>query len=248
MTTDFYDQLAPYYHLMFEDWQASIDRQGKWLDAFIRTEWPSTHTVLDAAAGIGTQSLALAARGYHVTGSDISTAALARARREAELRGLELATVVADLRALSRTHGESDLVMACDNAIPHLLSDDEILGALRECYRCVRVGGGCLLSVRDYGVPGTGSEMQPYGVARTPEGRFILFQVWDWDGPCYDMSFYVLEEKPDAAPVARVFRSRYYAVPPQRLLELMNVAGFENVRRVDGFYQPVLVGTRPGRG
>jgi hypothetical protein len=35
------------------------------------------------------------------------------------------------------------------------------------------------------------------------------------------------------------------AVAPARILELMREAGFENVRRVDGFVQPVLVGSRP---
>jgi 2-polyprenyl-3-methyl-5-hydroxy-6-metoxy-1,4-benzoquinol methylase len=75
MIQDFYDQLAPYYHLIFEDWQASIDRQGNCLDAIIRAEWgPSFRTVLDAAAGIGTQALGLATRGYQVTASDLSPA------------------------------------------------------------------------------------------------------------------------------------------------------------------------------
>jgi SAM-dependent methyltransferase len=248
MTADFYDQLAPYYHLIFEDWQASIDRQGNWLDAFIKAEWPSTRTVLDAAAGIGTQALGLAARGYRVTASDLSSGAVDRARKEAELRGLEITAVTADLRALSSTHGEFDLVIACDNSLPHLLSDDEIRQALRECFRCVKPGGGCLVSVRDYGDPGTGSEFHPYGIRRTAESRLILFQVWEWDGPCYDISFYVIEDGADEPPRTRVFRSRYYAIPPQRLFELMRDAGFENVRRVEGFYQPVLVGTRPNAG
>ena len=247
MTADFYDQLAPYYHLIFADWQASIDRQGEWLDSLIRAEWPAVSTVLDAAAGIGTQTLALAARGYRVTASDISAVALARARREAEQRGLDVPTAVADLRSLSSVHGEFDLVLACDNALPHLLSDDEILAALRECRRCLRPGGGCLFSVRDYGAPRSGSEVHPYGVRRTERGRALLFQVWDWDGPHYDLSFYVLEEEPGAPPKAQVFRDRYYAVAPAHLLELMQEAGFTNVCRVDGaFYQPLLVGTRPG--
>lgn len=248
MTADFYDQLAPYYHLIFEDWQASIDRQGNWLDAFIQTEWPSTRTVLDAAAGIGTQALGLAARGYRVTASDISSGAVDRARREAELRGLEITAVTADLRALSATHGEFDLVIACDNSLPHLLSDDEISLALRECFRCLRPGGGCLFSIRDYGDPGTGSEIRPYGVRQMGEKRVILFQVWEWDGPCYDVSFYVIDDGPDAPPSTRVFRSRYYAIPPDRLLDLMRATGFERIRRVEDFYQPVLVGTKPSAG
>lgn len=246
MTQGFYDGLAPYYHLIFEDWQASIDRQGSWLEAFIRGEWPGARTVLDAAAGIGTQALGLLARGFRVTASDLSPVAVARAAEEARRRGLQLPTAVADLRALSAVHGGGafDLVIACDNALPHLLTDDELLAALRECLRCVRPGGGLLVSVRDYAEPGSGSQIHPYGVRRTPQGRFVLFQVWDWDGPHYDLSFYIVHEADGAAPVTHVFRDRYHAVPPARLLELMRAAGWERVRRVEGFYQPVLVGTK----
>src|SRR5215467_5253420 len=175
----FYDQLAPYYHLIFEDWQASIDRQGDWLDAIIRSEWGSSvRTVLDAAAGIGTQTLGLAARGYRVTASDLSPLAVARTSREAEGRGLSLTTATADLRELSRTHGQFDLVIASDNAVPHLPSDEDILTAFRECRHCLRTGGGCLISVRDYGPPGSASEMYPYAVRPVGDGRYLLFQVW----------------------------------------------------------------------
>ena len=246
MAASFYDDLASFYHLIFEDWQANMDRQGAWLDSFIRAEWPATRSVLDAACGIGTQALPLAARGYRVTASDISPAAVARAQREAEARGLELTTALADLRTLSETHGEFDLVLACDNALPHLQSDEELLRGLRECLACVRPGGGCLLSVRDYDSPGSGSEVRGYGVRPTAEGRAILFQVWDWDGPHYDLSIYLVQERPAEPPQIHAFRGRYYAVQPARILELMALAGFEKVRRIDaGFYQPVLVGSRP---
>ena len=248
MSRDFYDQLAPYYHLIFEDWQASIDRQGGQLDAIIQAEWgTSVRTVLDAAAGIGTQALGLAALGYRMTASDCSPVAVARARREADCRGLPLAVATADLRELSKTHGQFDLVIACDNAVPHLLSDEDILKAFRECYQCLGAGGGCVISIRDYDTPGAGSEMHPYGVRQTAGGRYILFQVWDWDGPYYDLSFYVMCEEPGRPPEVQVLHARYYAVPVQRLLELMEAAGFEKVRRLDGaFYQPVAVGTKDG--
>jgi SAM-dependent methyltransferase len=246
MNTNFYDDFAASYHLVFVDWQASMDRQGAWLDSFIRTEWPTTRRVLDAACGIGTQALPLAARGYQVTASDVSAGAVARAEREAKARGVELSTAVVDLRNLSRSHGQFDLVLACDNALPHLLSDEDILRALRECHACVRPGGGCLFSMRDYAEPGIGTEVHPPSVRTLADGRAILFQVWDWQGLHYDLSIFVVEERGQEAPWTQVFRGRYYAVPPGRVLELMRAAGFVNVRRVDGFVQPVLVGSRPG--
>ena len=249
MTGSFYDDLAPDYHLLFADWEASMVRQAEWVHSLVQSEWPATRSVLDAAAGIGTQALGLAALGYRVTASDASGRALERARREADVRGLDVRTVVADLRSLSASADEFDLVIACDNALPHLLSDDEILRALRECHRSVRPGGGCLFSVRDYSAPGAGTEFHPYGVRRTPDGRAILFQVWDWDGPHYDTSLYIVHDAETGGATTQVFRSRYYAVAPSRLLELIAQAGFENVRRIDeGFYQPVLIGTKPRVG
>jgi ubiquinone/menaquinone biosynthesis C-methylase UbiE len=57
-TSDFYDTLAPYYHLIYADWEVSIGRQSRTLDAIISsTGGPQPRSVLDAACGIGTQSI-----------------------------------------------------------------------------------------------------------------------------------------------------------------------------------------------
>jgi SAM-dependent methyltransferase len=248
VTQDFYDQLAPLYHLVFDDWDASMRRQGEQLDAIIRAEWHgSVHRILDAAAGIGTQAIPLASLGYEVTASDLSSAAIGRAQREARSRGLRIRTSVADLRQLSQTHATFDLVLACDNALPHLLTDADILQALRECLRCTAPGGGCLLSMRDYAAtPGEGSELRPYGV-RHAEGRlYYLYQVWTWDGPHYDVTLCITEDTGSADLQTKVFRSRYYAIPVDRVRQLMVDAGFSRVRRLDDvYYQPLLIGSRP---
>jgi len=243
----FYEILAPHYHLIYEDWDASMERQGAALDSIIRSEWgPSVRTVLDAAAGIGTQAIALATRGYEVTASDLSRTAIERASKEAQLRGATLNHCVADLRRLSQVHGMFDVVLACDNALPHLLTDVEIQEALEQCFKCTRPGGGCLISLRDYRLPGHGIELHPHGIRDGDGARHILFQVWEWDGSHYDMSLYVVTESRDTGCHAVVARTRYYAVSVEHVTSFMQQAGFDQVHRLDGVYfQPILVGTRP---
>lgn len=247
MTQGFYDRLAPRYHLIFDDWDSSITRQGAQLEAIIRDEWGSgVRTVLDAAAGIGTQALGLAARGFAVTASDLSPAAVARAAREAERRGLKMQTRVGDLRTLASVPGTFDVVIACDNALPHLLTDAEILQALRQCHACTAKGGGCLVSLRDYQVPPAGGqEVRPYGVRRAGDKKYVLFQVWEWEPPYYDLALCIMQDTGDTECRTEVFRTRYYAVAVDRVRALMEEAGFQRVRRIDGgYFQPVLVGTR----
>lgn len=247
----FYDDLAPLYHLVYSDWEASVARQGEALASLITEHWGSeARFVLDAAAGIGTQAIGLLSRGFRVAASDLSPIAAARARREAAARNLPLAVVAADFRALPVRPATFDAALVCDNALPHLGSAAEIRTALAECLRAVRPGGGCLISMRDYGPPpppGT-VEVFPYGERIWQGRRYDLRQTWTWRGARYDLTF-EFEPLDDSRRVPIVFESSYLAIPMVEVAALMRAAGFESVRRVDGrFFQPVLVGTRPAAG
>ena len=244
----FYDELAPLYHLVYEDWETSVVRQGRALTSLIAEYWGAgAHAVLDAALGIGTQSLGLLARGFRVTGSDLSVGAITRARREAKERRLPLVSLVADFRALPVRSAAFDVVLLCDNPLPHLDSEADIQGALAECFRCVRRGGGCLISMRDYeSPPPTGTvEVRPYGERLWAGRRYHLRQVWTWRGPRYDLSFEITPVD-GADAQATILKTSYLAIPVEQVAGLMRTVGFENVARVDErFFQPVLVGTRP---
>lgn len=246
---DFYDRLAPFYHLVHADWPASIERQASQLDSVIRELWgESVTSVLDAACGIGTQAIGLAERGYRVTASDISPASLERARREAAQRSLEIEFGLADLRTLPASHPRRfDLVIACDNAIPHLLDDDQIRTAFRAMHACTAEGGGALISVRDYDPADGGTKVVPYGLRIEGDRRYLVFQVWDFHGALYDLAMYFVEDRGTSECTTHVMRSRYYAVPVARLVELMAEAGFQGVRRIDQrFFQPLIVGFKRG--
>jgi ubiquinone/menaquinone biosynthesis C-methylase UbiE len=83
MTASFYDELAPYFHLLYSDWENSVRIQGVALAALLeKCGVMPGDPVHDAACGIGTQTLGLVRQGYKVTASDISPGALARLRAE----------------------------------------------------------------------------------------------------------------------------------------------------------------------
>src|SRR5687768_12287104 len=99
-TRKFYDDLAESYHLIFEDWDRSITRQGQSLESVLLPLINPHALVIDAAAGIGTQTIALALRGFNIVGADLSPRALNRARHESRLRQLETSFAAADFRTL----------------------------------------------------------------------------------------------------------------------------------------------------
>jgi SAM-dependent methyltransferase/GNAT superfamily N-acetyltransferase len=247
----FYDRLTPFYDLIFEDWDASMARQGRQLSAVVEAEWPGARRILDVSCGIGTQAIALALGGYSVSASDISAAAVERAREAASMRSVNVKFSTCDMRAVSQHHDRAfDVIVSADNSVPHLLTDDEILTAFTEFRACLKPGGGCLITVRDYeNEPRDGTIVKPYGKRLRGDKQYELSQVWDFEGDCYHVTFRIDEE--DATTHEKsthAFTSRYYAISTGRLCELMTQAGFERVRRLDGvFYQPVIVGTQPLR-
>ena len=240
----FYDELAPRYHLVYADWDASIARQGAALDSLLRELFPAVRDVLDVAVGIGTQSIGLARLGSHVTGSDLSRGAVHRAAAEAAWRGLSLPLHVADFQQLPVATSSVRLILCCDNSLPHLPSPTAILGALREWYRCLRPGGGCLVSMRDYGEPpppGT-VEDRPYGERTWNGHRYMVRQRWTWNGSRYDVALDMTGLEADA-PALPPITTSYLAIPVTHVARLMTEAGFRGVVSLDGrLFQPVLVG------
>jgi len=245
---DFYDDLAPLYHLLFEDWDAGIVRQGRNLTSIIRDHWPHASTILDVSCGIGTQAIALASNGYRVTASDLSAGAIDRAKSESQKRGHDISFSVCDmLSARSHHSGDFDLVISCDNALPHLLTDESIAAALKQMFDCARPGGGCLITIRDYENEKRGKNiLKPYGVRVEGDKRYVIFQIWDFDGDFYDLTVYFVEENLKSEQVTtETMHSRYYAISTAKMMRLMEQVGFEQVKRVESPNLPVLLGTVP---
>ncbi|MFW6039144.1 MAG: class I SAM-dependent methyltransferase, partial [bacterium] len=162
---------------------------------------------------------------------------------------LEIDFDVADMRHVSQEHRDQafDVVLACDNAIPHLLSEEAIRRAFRAFFQCTRPGGGCLISVRDYAKEDLSKrQIKPYGIREVDGVRWLLWQVWEPHGSTYDLTLYLVEDRGHTECRTHAFRTTYHAVGIPRLMALMREAGFEGLRRIDGrFFQPIIIGHKP---
>ncbi len=250
----FYDALAPDYHLIFADWEQSMMRQGTALDRLIRAHaWDAPPvTLLDCSCGIGTQALGLAARGWRVHATDLSVESVARAAAEAEKRGLALTVAAADMRALATAvAGTFDVVISCDNALPHLLTDDDLLAAARGMMARLRPGGLALISIRDYDQV---TEQPPHAllpqVVDDAAGRRISFQVWDWaaDGRSYTLTLFLLRQEGGEWRTSH-YTTTYRALLRGELSTLLAEAGLAEIRwhmpQDTGYYQPIVTARRP---
>ena len=248
MIKEFYDELSPFYHLLFQNWEVSIDRHATILDGIIKSEWgDKVYTIVDVSCGIGTQAIGLARLGYQVDASDLSPKAIKRAKDETEKRGLNIKYSVSDMRNASNNYSKKfDVLISCDNSVPHLLSDVDILNAFREFYNCIKPGGGCLITIRDYEKEShDGIQFKPYDVRVDQGVKYIIFQIWEFHGSIYDLSMYFIQDDGTNQAKTRIFRSQYYAVNISNLVDLLKEAGFKNVKQVESdFFQPVVVGSK----
>jgi glycine/sarcosine N-methyltransferase len=247
----FYGAMADYYHLIFEDWDGSIKRQAKILNSVISRELPNQQLkILDCACGIGTQALGLAALGHHVVGSDLSSAAVTRAAREAQERGLNIEFYVSNMTDLKEIPDTGfDVVAAFDNALPHLTSS-ELMLAIETMASRLKSGGLFLASIRDYDLLLQQRPAMQEPVFFGSEGsQRIVHQVWDWTGAQkYTLHLYITIETGQGWTTHH-FVSEYRCVTRQELSDALRSAGFEELVWLmpaeSGYYQPLVLARWP---
>jgi len=244
---DFYQHLAQDYHLIYADWLRGIERQSNVLERVIRAHLPEARTVLDCACGIGTQAIGLARRGYTVHATDLSPAAVERAAHEAAAQGIALSVGVADFRTLAEQVPDTfDVVLACDNSLPHLIEDADLRRAAENMRDKLRPGGLLLLSIRDYDhlTLDRPRATMPQ-VLDGPDGPRIVFQVWDWaeDGRTYAFRLFILRPDGDGWRTTS-HATTYRALLRAELNTILADSGFEDIRwhmpHDTGYHQPIV--------
>ena len=246
ITQSFYDNMADQYDKLFLDWEAATQEQAEILDKiFSDLGFDRSAHVLDCACGIGTQAIGIASLGYDVTGSDISDGELAEAQVRAEKRGVRMRFEHADFCALSDVFPEQfDIVIAMDNALPHMLTTEDMEAAVSSITDRVRTGGIFVASIRDY--DSLLQEKPPYSppyIHSTDKGQRVSFQTWTWNNDNYNLVQYIIDDE-DKLQVSK-FECEYRAVRRKELTDLLKANGCSEVvwkfPEETGFYQPIVI-------
>lgn len=164
---DVIDELPWYWPTLDPDLDAALARHGL-----------VSGRVLDQGTGPGTQAIALAERGFTVTASDVSAAAVAYASRKAGERGVTVAFVQDDVLA-PRLTGPFDVILDC--GCFHVLAPDKRAGYADTMHRLLAPSGWLFVKTFSDHQPGEQGphRFAPDDLRRIFEARFDAVEILD---------------------------------------------------------------------
>lgn len=246
ITQDFYDNLAAHYTKLFQDWQSESESQAVILDKFFyENGYEKDCRILDCACGIGTQAIGLAALGYDVSASDISSKEVVEAKWAAIRRNVKVRFEFADFCKLNAVFKEKfDVIICMDNALPHMPTKEALKTAVESIVGRLEEGGMFVASIRDYDeLLKTKPPYSPPYIHKTEKGQRVSFQTWEWEGDTYKLIQYIIEDG-DELKVNK-FPCEYRAVRKSELTDLLTACGCKTVEwkfpEETGFYQPIVI-------
>jgi ubiquinone/menaquinone biosynthesis C-methylase UbiE len=132
---------------------------------------PTGSSILDLCCGHGRHALALARRGYRLTGLDLSAVFLQRAQADAEHQGIQVRWVEGDMRKIPFENA-FEAIINIFTAFGYLESEEEDQQVLQQVQRALKPGGLFLLETmhREWLV----RNFAPGEIHRHPDGLMVL--------------------------------------------------------------------------
>jgi len=177
--------------------------------------------VLDMACGQGRHALELAARGYRVTGIDISEPSLAIARERATMRALEVELLRADARAIAAAD-QFDAAFSFGSSFGFFPTEEEDHEVVARAAHALRPGGRFLIdTINDLWLA---RHFQPRGWRVLDDGTLVL-EDRNYDPSSRRSSATWTIIRPDASRGELRHSMRVYSCP--ELQRLLSEAGLE---------------------
>jgi len=231
-----YDTFSEDYD-RFVNWQNRLAVELPFITAQLQqlsTAENGLPSVLDAACGTGMHAIALAQRGYRAAGADLSPAMIGRARQNAAAAGVDVRFEVAGFGALAGAFGAGafDAVLCLGNSLPHVLTPEDLLAALRDFGACLRPGGLLLIQNRNFDTVLSAGErwMEPQS-HNDKDGERVFLRFYDFE-PAGIIAFNMITLKRSAGGPwsQQVMTTRLRPLTQADLLAALNKAGFPKTK------------------
>jgi len=182
--------------------------------------------ILDSACGTGNYAIALAKKGFKVTGTDISEEMIALARKKEGKRGPDIVFRCEDMRNL-RDEAVYDGIFCIGNSLVHLSSEEEILDYLKRVRKALKKGGAAVFQIVNY------DRVYNEKITRLPDV--------EWDDHVFERHYELKRCEVLFRQVLKTPRGtwenteRLHPLKRDGLQSLLHKAGFGNLSYHDGF-------------
>jgi len=228
---EMYDDLSIDYD-RFVDWERRLLSEMSFLVQQLQTV--EARRVLDAACGTGMHAIALARRGYAVSGTDVSQGMIDRARVNAAQANVDVQFCRAGFGELDEAlepTARLDAVLCLGNSLPHVQTADGLETALSDFAAFLRPGGLLLIQNRNFNAVLAAQDrwMEPQS-HREGDAEWLFVRFYDFAASgCLTFNMVRLERHGDGAWTQRVTSAKLWPQTREELVEAMEGAGFETI-------------------
>ncbi len=226
---------AAYYDAIIP-WEKRLARETPLLEELARDAGPR---VLLPACGTGGHVVALAERGLQVLGFDADDAALEIAQRKIGARAGPITAAHGEARVqqLAMEDAQSlgpvyDATFCLGNALPGLSAPNQLSSALRGMAGALRMGGTFFTQNLNFDLRWKEkAHWFPLLSGETEKEEVLLVKFADYEAEFINFhAMFLAREKPRGAWQTHVRLNRWLPLFQTRLLELLEQAGFTNLR------------------
>ena len=245
-TTDvpLYDQFSANYD-RFVNWKNRLSAEMPFL--VDQVEAAGGRRVLDTACGTGQHTIALAQRGFEVTGSDLSAPMLVVARQNAAAAGAGASFVQAGFGQLAQSvDGIFDAVLCLGNSLPHALTRESLADTLRDFRALLRPGGALVVQNRNFDlVWSTRDRFMPPETYQEGEQEWIFVRFYDFHEDTLTFNVNTLHRH-DGTWSSSVESTELRPIFQQELASLLADAGFTHVKCYGGLSDEPFIPLKSG--